>query len=472
MIPNEKKLEKLVKKVVKQQPVNPADILFHWKGLGERGDRVAINVINRQNGWEAFALWSESEPEMRSLLLGVSDRAGISEAGVLVLKAAGLARSGEDTDRSHALWILQTVRDGPSENLRRAELMMLQSPDFFEGALSLLEIEETQPTAEFLTNLLEEGLPQEQDQAVRKSLYRLRQKGIEAPAKEETVRLVPEQSRQEIFLLAENRLPLWQPFFYYSSQGSRGDWFFAEINEGNRFEIVQQQRNVRMNQKQMQRIAKNYASHFEQGTGVKLAFLHLPSEHARYFVEASFELLSGADDFRKYMGESERQNPFRDWEVKADLLQADAASLLEQEFFILWMVEDEFLKEFDTRLKQIEEGPIVLPEQQRRQQKFEAFDHATEEYFSAEKRRVWSLALEKAAYSFKDSDVESARIALGFARMLSDQGRKISSVPFAAALLERSLQIHEKQEAKRETEEKKTSLIMTPQEYDRETRRR
>jgi hypothetical protein len=467
MTPNEKNLEKIVKKIVKQHPVNAVDLFFHWSGLSARGDRIVINTLNRQNGWEAFLMWSESEAEARRMLQRIVDRAGISEAGVLGLKSAGLASAGEETERSQSLWILQTVRSRMRENWGEAAQRILKDEDFFEGTLSLLETEETIATVEFLTFLLVSPLNHEQDQEIRKTLYRFRQKGIAMPVAEKGIEFITETERTEIFLLAENRLPLWQPFFYYSGKGARGDWFFAEINEGKSFEIVQQQRDVRMNQKDMMRIAKNYAAHFEQGTGVKMAFLSMPPAQARYFVETSFDFLRGAEEFRRYIGVAEKENPFAEMDIPADLLQEDATSLLNQEFFILWMVEDDFLARLFNRIKQIEEGPIILPEQQRREQKLEAMEQAIEEYFSAEKRKIWALALEKAAYSLKNSDSDSAKSALGFAKMLSDSEKNISSIPFATVLFERSMEIHEKQLAKQKSEEKKTSLIMSPQEFER-----
>jgi len=161
------------------------------------------------------------------------------------------------------------------------------------------------------------------------------------------------------------------------------------------------------------------------------------------------------------------QNPFTEMDISENLLQADAISLLNQEFFILWMIEDDFLAGLFHRISQIEEGPIILPEQQRRQQKLEVMEQAIEEYFSADKRKIWALALEKAAYSLKNSDSDSAKSALGFAKMLSDVEKNISFIPFASVLFERSMEIHEKQQAKQKSEEKKTSLIMSPQEFER-----
>jgi hypothetical protein len=107
---------------------------------------------------------------------------------------------------------------------------------------------------------------------------------------------------------------------------------------------------------------------------------------------------------------------------------------------------------------QIEEGPIILPEQQRHQQKAEIMDRAASEYFSPEKRPVWSLALQKAAYFLKEKDSEIAAMAFGFSQKLD---------PFAVFLLERSLEIRKAQIERKEKEEKRASLIMSPQEFQR-----
>ncbi|MCI0607317.1 hypothetical protein L0156_30430 [bacterium] len=457
MKPNEQNLERLVKKLLKQQSVSATELLAHWEGLGARGDRVVVQTLNKQNGWEQFVLWSESEPHIRKKLEQVSDRAGISEAGVLYLKSAGFTGGEEDTPRSRALWILQTVRNEDGSDWDQAIRLMLQDEDFFESTLALLELEGSALTASFLTKLLEENPGREKDQAIRKALYRLRQKGWEAPQWEKPIVTV-EPTRHEIFLLAENRLPLWQPFFYFRGNGPRGDWFFVEITEGKNFEIIQQRRDIRMNQKTMQRVADDYAAEFHKGTGVNMSFHALPPEHARFFVMSSFEFLQGAEDFRKYMGEATAQNPFSEWTPRTNLYQQDAALLLNHEYFQLWLAEEEFLDQVIQRLVQIEEGPIILPEQQRLQQKAEAVHEASGEYFSAVKRPVWALALQKAAYFLKDKEPEIAAMAFGFSRMLD---------PFAVHLIERSLEIRKAQIERKEKEEKRTSLIMSPQEFQR-----
>ena len=467
MKPNEQTLERILKKWIKQQEVSAVDLLFHWRGLDRRGDRIVISTLNRQNGWESFLLRSESEPDIRKQMEQMSGRAGISEAGVLALKSAGIIFDNAESDRSKSLWILQTVRRGFSEDWKTAAAMLIEDEDFLEGTLSLLEMEESIETARFLSGLLEDIPSRSHDQAIRKILYKFRQKGIEVPSVQEPPPIVAEPQRPEIFLFAENRLPLWQPFFYYRSAGARGDWFFAEINEGKLFEIIQQQRDIRINQKGMQRIADNYAGEFQKGTGVKLAFVSFPSMQGRYFLEQSFKVLRGADDFRKYLGEAPVEDPTEAWETRSNLSITDAATLLSHEYFQLWLMEEEFLAPVFERLNQIEQGPIILPEQQRRQQKAEAMDHLLTDYFTGEKRDVWALALKKAAFFLKNTDPEIASLAIGFSRQISDQERSVEKDPFINILIERSLEVRQKQVDRHKQEEKQSSLIITPQEFEK-----
>ena len=470
MKPNEQNLERLIKKLIKNQTIPSSELLFHWEGLEDRGDRVVISTLNKQSGWEVFVLWSESEPLVRAHLKSLSEKAGISEAGVLVLKSSGLSGEDGDSSRSQSLWVLQTVRKGESTDWNFAAQKILAEDDFFEGTLQLLEMEESAYAAHFLTKLLEADPNPVQDQAIRKTLYRLRQKGIEAPREEKVIQQV-EASRPEMFLFAQNRLPLWQLFFYYRSSGTKGDWFFAEINEGKSFEILQQQTDIRMNRKGMQQIADQYADNFLRRSGLPINFLFMPAEHARYFLEKSFEQLRGPEDFKKYMGDAPREDPFSDWQLKENVVTKDAESLFHHAYFALWNVEEEFLKGLLDEYKKVAEGPIILPEPQIRQKKAELLDQALTGYYSEEKRRVWAIALEKAAYYLKQSDPEIATIAFSFSRSLMLPDFSIASNAFASFLVERSLAVQEEHMAQQEKEEKKSSLIMSPQEFQR-TRKR
>lgn len=468
MRPNEQNFERLLKKLIKQQPVTSADLLFHWRGLGTRGDRILISMLNKMNGWESFLLWSESEPIAREQIVELSLLSGISEAGVLALKGAGMITGDGESPRAQSLWILQTVRSGPSEDWERAADLLFQNQDFFDGTLSLLELEESAHAAHFLSTLLEGRPSREQDQAIRKTLYRFRQKGIDAPRKETQAITVEPDSPTEIFLFAENRMPLWQPFFYYRARGARGDWFFSEINEGKTFEIIQQQRDIRINQKGMQGIADRYSGEFQKGTGVSMKFVPFSPVHAHHFLKKSFQLLQGSEDFRKYLGERPSEDPAVDWNARTGLAQADAALLLQLEYFQLWLAEPELLDTLSERIKQIEEGPILLLEQQTRQQKTEAIENCIKEYLTVQKRKVWALALEKATYFLMHTDPDMAAISLGLSRKLVEpQSGGDGRDPFIDALVERSLAIREKQKATEEQEAKRSSLIMTPQEFER-----
>ena len=465
MKPSEQNLERLLKKLIKQQPVSASEVLLHWTGLGQIGDRTLINTLNKQNGWEPFVLWSESEPEVRQKLHSISERPGISEAGLLVLKASGLSAGDTESPRSQSLWILQTVRGGDSKDWVRAFELMLQNEDFFNSTLGLLELEESAQTAHFFAKLLEQNLSREQDQAVRRTLYRLRQKGIEPPpVQKQPAVIVTEAQRPEIFLFAQNRMPLWQPFFYYRSTGPRGDWFFAEIAEGKTFEIIQQQRDIRLNQKRMEQIANNYAAEFRTGTGVDMPFRLVPAPHARYFLTRSFELVSGSEDFQKYMGEASIQNPFPD---RGGLdSPADASMFMNHPYFQLWFAEEEFTDRLFQQLKEIDNAPILLPEHQTHQRKSETTNQSIQDYFSNKNRFVWRNALERAAY-YLAGEPEISAVALGFADQLTSENFDPVANLFVKSLVERSLQVRTERMAREEQEQKKSSLIMSPQEFER-----
>lgn len=465
--PKEQNLERLLRKLIKQQPVSASDLLAHWQGLGAAGDRVFISTLNKQNGWEPFVLWSESEPQVREKLKAIADRPGISESGLLVLKASRLVASEGETPRSQSLWILQTVRNGESQDWPRATEWMLQDEDFFYATLALLELEESQQTAHFFSRLLEQKLSREQDQAIRRSLYRFRLKGFEPPQQESTTPVAVEPKRTEIFLFAQNRLPLWQPFFYYRSTGSRGDWFFAEITEGTGFEIVQQQRDIRMNEKRMQQIADHYAAEFGKGTGVKMPFVRIPPVHARFFLSRSFDLITGSEDFQKYLGTGATENPFEEWTVQKETAESDALMLLNHDYFQLWVAEDSFLDRLFEQLREVEQAPIILPEHQTRQRIAEVMKEMVQEYFSGTRRSAWRLALERASYFLRESEPDLAPRVFGFASQFSQEGFDPAENAFARALLDRSLKIQKERKAREEQEQKRSSLIMTPQEFER-----
>src|SRR5262249_12029811 len=135
-----------------------------------------------------------------------------------------------------AWWIRDVVANGSRDEWERARLMMTRDNALFEGALGLIENVPEASVPEFLTTLLEAALDPDQDQQVRKSLYRLRQKGMETPVRSATA-----FTEKEIFVFGETRVPLFQPLLYSRASSvfsDRGDLQVINIEEGNDFKIL------------------------------------------------------------------------------------------------------------------------------------------------------------------------------------------------------------------------------------------
>jgi hypothetical protein len=221
-----------------------------------------------------------------------------------------------------------------------------------------------------------------------------------------------------------------------------------------------------MNQKSMQRVSENYSRDFKKETGVNMPFVPVPAPHAHYFLQKSFALLKGSEDFHQYIGEPRIEDPTASWQPKENPSSVDAAILLSHEYFVLWIAGSEFLDALFQRVEEIESGTIVLPEQQQREQKGQAMNQLVQEYFSGPNLNAWGLALEKAAYFLGNVDAEIAAIAYGFSQ-LSDPGYPAQDHPFIQQLLNRSMELRSRQIAREEEEEEKASLIMSPQEFER-----
>ncbi len=466
-----KTLEKLLKKILRQERVDSAGLLDQWLGLGLPGTRVVIDTLNRRKGWENFLLWAESEPSIYESLVDLADRAGVSESGMLALKAAGIAGKEGETPRSQSLWVLQTVRSGAREDWPRAFELIRDDQDLLEGSVSLLEMEETPEVADFLTALLNVRLPGHQDQLIRKALYRLKQKGIQT---RETPRVIPFsllRERKEIFYYSQNISPFWNTLLYLRGTfGGYGELFVIEFEEGSHFKIVDQKGDVPVNQKVVQLMASALEDEMKK-SGAPVRFVRISPPHARYFLQKSFELLpqEAVQGFRRYMGEGESQYPLADMNP-AELLDDYAAEeLFDSEDFYLWVLPKEQVQEVFQRLKDAENPVIILPDHQLEIKKKEVMSHELQRLFDERTRRIWALALEKAAFFLKESDAEHAGIAVGFARLLLDLTVAPEAIPFIWSLLEISLRIYSAEKEEQE-EQNKSSLIMTPDEFERSLR--
>jgi len=94
------------------------------------------------------------------------------------------------------------------------------------------------------------------------------------------------------------------------------------------------------------------------------------------------------------------------------------------------------------------------------------------EYFGEATRKIWSFAFEKAAFFLKDSDPYNAQVSWDLSCAFADFSISSDSIPAAALLFDRTVEFMERQKKARQEEEKRGSLIISPQEFERQFKRK
>ena len=465
---DEKKLEKLVKDVLREKPVSSGDILFHWTQLGSAGDRIVIRVLNRQHGWPAFVSWASPDSLVTARLESLADKAGITEDAAESLQKIGITPVLPDSARTRASWIREVAAAGKTEDWDRARSWMLHDPDIFEGVLDLLD--EIPESAPFLASILSEPLSDRQDHLVRKALYRFEQRGIGTRSSAGVSWL-----ERELFVFGENVLPLWQPVLYFRTHSpftDLGDLYVIHIQEGLDFEPPEKRENIRINSAGLLKLADEYSRNVATRGGIKIPFHSISTGNARYFLFQSAALLEGTpgfrtmEDFLKFIGKGEIENPFE------RIASHSSGTFPESKYFESWILNPADLDDYFQRLDSTEQGPILLTGSNLTEMKHAAALEAFEKYFDQKNRLLWSLAFEKAAFFLLQSEPDSANIALSVSRALSDFNRSAKEIPAIAILWERSVEYAAKLRKAREEQEKRESLIMTPGEFQQRYQRK
>jgi len=464
----EKKLEKLLKEILRGKPVMPGDLLFHWTRLGHAGDRALIRVLNRQHGWPMFIRWASSDNIVTTKLESLVEQAGIPEEALEPLLQIGIEPAGADSPRKGAIWIREAAAAGRKEDWDRARSWMTHDPDLFEGVIDLLE--EIPDAAPFLASLLPEHLSDRQDHLVRKALYRFEQRGVETRSSKGV-----SWAERELFVFGENVLPLWQPILYFRTHSpftDLGDLYVIHVQEGRDFEPPEKRDDIRINSAGLLKLAEEYSRNVETRGGIKISFHSVSPNHARYFLRKSAALLKGTpgtrniQDFLKFIGSGETEDPLE------KLTPASGGSIPEAAFFRSWILNPEDLDDYFQRLNATENGPILLTGSNLTEIKLAAGLEAFRKYFDGRNRSLWALAFEKAAFFLRRSEPEPAKSALSVARSLGNVDVPAEEIRALAILWERSIEYASKLKKAQADQEKRESLIMTPEEFQQRYQRK
>ncbi len=140
----------------------------------------------------------------------------------------------------------------------------------------------------------------------------------------------------------------------------------------------------------------------------------------------------------------------------------DSAEVLLEPELRTWILAQELATKAVEQLVEIRDSPLVLNDAQLTE-RFDVVNAAiTEEAFGGALRVSWQRRLEEMAYYFdKTRRPERALQAAAAARALRD-GRATAEIPFCAIYVRRTLGMYMQETEQKQQEEAKSSLIVTP----------
>jgi hypothetical protein len=478
MTANLKNLERITKKILRGESATPADFEFHRRGLAREGNRALISQLNRAKGWEAFIRWSRGFPEMIAPLQEISEQPGVPSDAVQSFRSAGFISSGEpNANRERASEIFRLIEEGNIAREQSTFYALSKDPELLDGVLLLLEGSDSSNALSFLRTLLEQKLQRDQDREARKILYRLRQKGVQTE-----LTLGDTSAERELFSMGENRLPLSQLIYYFrshSAAGGTGDLYSLSIHEGEEFDFVQQARNLEISRSKMNELSNQGAERIREQYGIELKFNLAPLAHARFFLQLSGQELEGTRtysryaDFLRFIGTGAIEDPFADLtgQNAEALSNLEATELLTSHYFNAWIIPYENMPGLFSEIEKVKQGPIILPPLQTKQRENILLREWMHTYFSERNRRIWSIAFLKAAY-FQRTDLRMRLLAWKASQNFKDSQSEMDQLPIAAMLLDRTLQSYQEHQKKEQQEAKRSSLIVSPEEFQRSMQRK
>jgi hypothetical protein len=468
----ERELEKAVKRVLHGEPGAVESAAALWKELGPAGSRLVVRLLQRQDGWGAFARPAAAIAEGRRMLESLASFPGVGGAALAVLQQAGIDSPPPDAPSLRAIRIHEMAGGDQTADRDRAAGMMLSSDEMLEGVLSLIEAAPSSKAADFLTSALSGEVSAGQDQHIRKTLYRLKQQGVSvAPREQHGV------AQTEWWAMAENREAQAQfamCFRFHSSFSSTGDLYVLRILEGKKAYPLTQEPGLQMSRSRFEEFCRAYSSQLQQTVRAEINMIPLPAAHAHFFFRKSLSFLPGDNagpllDFLRFLGAAEGENPFPAAGASRD---GQDSMLLEHPYFLRWFLEPEDLEEYFQQDRKLEEGPIILVGAPQLEQKRSVAEAGLRRYFDARRRLLWGFLFRKASYFLRNADPDGSASSLRVAERFEDETFPVDELIAARILFERTVELHEKMEEQKQKEAAETSLIMTPEQYSRSTQRK
>jgi hypothetical protein len=331
------------------------------------------------------------------------------------------------------------------------------------------------PESADLLRRIEQTASKDLRKEIKRSLYRLEQRGVEvpAPARSEP-RPAPMGAAIEGYVSA------------FDGRGDRLVWLvkprpgsvlhlFAVVNDPRGLREVALNRLTRKGLREIQD---------ELRTKHDIRFVSVDWRHADRILQASLEWAHGCGeavdgDYPALRAQLTAEPPAAELPPILDQLRltptdrdlVDSAEILLEPEMRTWLLSEDLANKAAEELVEIRNSPLVLNDAQLTERFDAVNDRIVEQAFGGELLPSWQRRLEEMAYYFaKTSRPDRARQAAAAARALRE-GRPPSEIPFCSIYVRRTLGMYMSETEKRQEEERQSSLIVTPDQLRRKQRR-
>lgn len=382
--------------------------------------------------------------------------------------------SGEKVDQIvREIETAQGEKVPPEEIFKKVSSYLKNEPSLTIPLIDALASIPNPETAQLLTKMMGKAEEKQVSKSIKRTLYRLRQKGIqweEKPSKDRPVLSAPKLAEPEGYLGAIDStgsriivIARPRPF--------RG--LFMVFSIVNDLEGIQRFNLNELTKKGLEEFVKGplssrdfpivltpgaYCIHLLKEASSISRRLSRPLPHGYHDAENEFKDLSWDDPapiIYQYMKEDEIKD-------QAGLL-SESANLHEIPPFSAWFLKDREVQGYVSDIKDAQESRLILRPDQKDARLNSIFRKALEGLFPEDKRLLWKRRLEEMAYILlKTGKEKEAKITMSAAIDLKNPFSPIAPNPFIWRLLLKSIYILIEGDYEEAEKEEKASLIVTP----------
>jgi hypothetical protein len=361
----------------------------------------------------------------------------------------------------------------PDDVLKKATSYLKDEPYLTTHLIDALIRVPNPETAQLLMAMMAESEEKQVIKAIKRTLYKLRQKGVrweEKSTDKKPIFTPPKPSEPEGYLSS------------IDSTGSRIIVLARPMPQKGRlvvFSIVSDKEGIQ--QFTVNQFSKKEFREFVSSSlsSAEFPVIQAPGAYCFQLIKEAGTLTQSLSKALP-QGYREVENEFRDitWDEPAPLIYQfikedevkDLPHLLKESSHLheimptaTWHLSSEEVEKYAARITEAEQSKIVLRPDQKEARVDEIYRAALEELFPEDRRLLWKRRLEEAAYVLlKTGKEDEARTALSAAVDLTKPLSPIEPNPFIWELLLKSIQALIQTDQEKKEEEKKTSLIITP----------